>query len=622
MVDSYSKTKPVIAAQPLTNSEASLAMTGAEAFVKMLEAFQVRHVFGLCGDTSLPLYDAFARLMPKITHVLTRDERSAAYMADAYARVSGTVGVCEGPSGGGATYLLPGVVEANESSVPVLAMTSDISTTSRGRYTLTELDQESLYRPLTKWNSTISQAADVPRLLRKAFTEMTTGRPGAVHLCLPFDVQKATLPAHEVWADASLNTYPAHATQASLVSLQKLADALMSARSTVIVCGGGVIISGGQSALKAVAQACGALIANSISGQGTIDPSDPLAVGVVGTNGGSAETRKVIQDADLIFFVGCRAGSVTTERRRAPLPSQRILHLDVDPAVIAANYETEAAAVGDARLSLEALLVLLDQASSTAADLDGASFKSVRQQQLRLRMAEWAELKLQKHARFMALAQEESTPIKPERLVYALKQTLPKDCIVVADPGTPCPYLSAYLDLEAPLASDSKTLQAFQASHQDANQSKVPRRRFITNRAHGALGYAMSAAVGAWFASPQSKVVAVMGDGSFGFTCGELETIVRYKVPMTMVVVSNAVFGWIKAGQKSSFGERYFSVDFSRTDHAKVAEAFGVKSWTVDDPLKLMDVCREAMAYPGPTLIDVICQPLQDAEAPVSEWIA
>jgi acetolactate synthase I/II/III large subunit len=113
-----------------------------------------------------------------------------------------------------------------------------------------------------------------------------------------------------------------------------------------------------------------------------------------------------------------------------------------------------------------------------------------------------------------------------------------------------------------------------------------------------------------------------MGDGSFGFTCGELETIVRYQIPLTMIVVSNAVFGWIKAGQKSGFGERYFSVDFSRTDHAKVAEAFGVKSWKVDDPRQLVEVCREAMAYPGPTLIDVICQPLQDAEAPVSEWIA
>lgn len=598
-------------------------ITGGEAMVLMLQAYGVRHVFGLCGDTSLPYYDAFARLKPDITHVLTRDERSAAYMADAYARVSGRVGVCEGPSGGGATYLVPGVVEANESSVPVLAITSDIGTNSRGRYTLTELDQQALYRPLTKWNTTLGLAADVPRLMRKAFTEMTSGRPGAVHLCFPFDVQKASLPREEVWADARANEFPAQPTQANADDLERIAQALLSAQKPLIVCGGGVLISGGQRALKAVAQEAGALVAVSISGQGTLDPGDPLYVGVIGTNGGAPETRHLVESADLVFFVGCRAGSVTTERRRAPTPAQRIVHLDIDPAVIGTNYQTEASAVGDARLSLEALQVLLQQQAAKRPAQDGQSFAQRRLADLRTRMAGLADARLAKHQRFMALAQSTQTPITPERMVLALRQSLPADAIVVADPGTPCPYLSAYLDMAAPdpvprMKAGGDRLQA--QGHMDS--LPVPRRRFITNRAHGALGYAMSAAVGAWFASPQSKVVAVMGDGSFGFTCGELETIVRYKVPLTMIVMSNAVFGWIKAGQKSGFGERYFSVDFSRTDHARVAEAFGVKSWRVEDPQQLNAVMREAMAWSGPTLIDIIAQPLQDAAAPVSEWIA
>src|SRR5215475_12401350 len=133
-------------------------LSGAEAVVRMLQKQGVTHIFGLCGDTSLPLYDALQRLDHGITHILTRDERSAAYMADGYARVSGRVGVCEGPSGGGATYILPGVVEANDSSIPVLAITTDIATTSRGRYALTELDQKGLYRPLTKWNAVLDRA--------------------------------------------------------------------------------------------------------------------------------------------------------------------------------------------------------------------------------------------------------------------------------------------------------------------------------------------------------------------------------------------------------------------------------------------------------------------------------
>ena len=153
-------------------------LSGAEAFVRMLELHGVEVIFGLCGDTSLPLYDALARLDHGMRHVLTRDERSAAYMADAYARVSGRVGVCEGPSGGGATYILPGVVEANESSIPVLAVTTDVSVTSRGRFTLTEIDQEALFRPLTKWNAVIDRADEIPRTLRRAFAAMTSGTPG------------------------------------------------------------------------------------------------------------------------------------------------------------------------------------------------------------------------------------------------------------------------------------------------------------------------------------------------------------------------------------------------------------------------------------------------------------
>ena len=163
-------------------------ISGAEAVVEMLKAHGVDTVFGLCGDTSLPFYDALARL-GSIKHVLTRDERHAAYMADGYARISGRVGVCEGPSGGGATYILPGLVEANESSIPVLAINTDVSVSSRGRFTLTELDQKALMKPLTKWNAVLDRSADIPRVFRKAFEEMTTGRTGAAHIALPFDVQ-------------------------------------------------------------------------------------------------------------------------------------------------------------------------------------------------------------------------------------------------------------------------------------------------------------------------------------------------------------------------------------------------------------------------------------------------
>ena len=178
-------------------------LTGAEAMVKLLDGHQVKYIFGLCGDTTLPFYDALYRLNHSITHVLTRDERSASYMADGYARVTGKVGICEGPSGGGATYIVPGVVEANESSISMIAITSDVPTTSIGHFPLTELNQKKLFKPLTKWNEKIDKAKNLGKIIRNAFKESTSGRPGAVHLCFPFDIQKSEIEEEDIWVNTS-----------------------------------------------------------------------------------------------------------------------------------------------------------------------------------------------------------------------------------------------------------------------------------------------------------------------------------------------------------------------------------------------------------------------------------
>ncbi|MFN4087825.1 MAG: thiamine pyrophosphate-binding protein, partial [Alphaproteobacteria bacterium] len=515
---------------------ASNQPTGAEAVVRMLKLHGVEYIFGLCGDTSLPLYDALFRTGQGLTHVLTRDERSAAYMADGYARVSGRVGICEGPSGGGATYILPGVVEANESSIPILAMTTDISTTGRGKYTLTELDQEALFRPLTKFNRVADTGKSLPSLMRAAFRAMTTGRPGAAHLGLPFDVQNQPVDEADIWADGGLGRYPSRPVGPDPAAVEAAADLLLAAERPVFVCGGGVVIAGGEAALRSLAEALGAPVATTVSGQGSIGDGHPLSVGVVGSNGGTVPTREIVDWADTIVFVGCRAGSVTTERWRHPKPgSAKIVHLDVDADVIGANYPTDVAVAGDARLALEAI--------------GAAVAKRARGDRAEVR-AMIAEAKRRKFEAFRELAVSDERPIRPERLVAELSRVLPPDATVVCDPGTPCPYVSAYY--EFPQAG----------------------RHFISNRAHGALGYAMSAAVGAHIGRRGVKTVALMGDGSFGFTCGELETIVRMKVPVMFVVVSNSAFGWIKAGQRSGYDRRFYSVDFTRTDHARVAEAF------------------------------------------------
>ena len=555
------------------------AIAGAEAVVEMLRAHGVEIVFGLCGDTSLPLYDAF-RSSP-LTHILTRDERHAAYMADGYARLSGKVGVCEGPSGGGATYILPGLVEANESSIPVLAINTDVSVSSRGKFTLTELDQKALMKPLTKWNAVLDRSADIPKVFRKAFEAMTTGRPGAAHIALPFDVQNGPVERAEVWADPTLGSFPSRRVAPDPAMVELAAKLLRKSKAPLFICGGGVVLSGAEDELAALAEKLGAAVATTISGKGSIDERCGNSVGVVGSNGGTPETRAVVDGADLIVFIGCRAGSVTTERWRHPAPGQaRIVHIDVDPAVPGTNYKVDVPLIGDARLCLAAL---------------NEAFEGYSRESDLTRVDERKRMKFEK---FEALARSDETPIKPERVVHELSKHLDRDAIVVADPGTPCPYFSAYYVV------------------------KGTGRRYFSNRAHGALGYALAAAIGAHFARPKVKTVAVMGDGSFGMCVGELETAVRHKLPITFVVISNAVYGWIKAGQKTGYQQRYFSVDFGVTDHAKVAEGFGVKSWRVFDPDKLGAALKAALAHDGPSLVDIVCQPLHEARAPVSEWVA
>jgi acetolactate synthase-1/2/3 large subunit len=505
-------------------------------------------------------------------------------MADGYARVAGRPGVCEGPSGGGATYILPGVVEANESSIALLAITTDVSVASRGHYTLTELDQSGLFRPLTQWTAVAERAERIPHLVRTAFIRMTGGRPGAVHLGLPLDVQRECgVSEQALWTEPGLDVFPSRRYCAEADAVTAAAAALQSARRPLLVCGGGPMISGAMTEVRCLAERLACPVATTVSGKGTIADAHPLAVGVIGANGGTSETRALVDAADLVFFIGCRAGSVTTEKWRHPSRDTRIIHLDVDAGVIGANYRAEVALVGDVKRTLEALLQALDRDAVQFPPSEAA--------------ARIAHARANKLAAFRALAESNEAPIRPERLVADLQAVAPPDAILVADPGTPCPYFSAYWDV------------------------RKAGRCFISNRAHGALGYALSAAAGAWFAAPNRKCIAVMGDGSFGFTCGELETLVRYRIPLTMVVVSNATFGWIKAGQRTGFAGRYFGVDFGRTDHAKVAEAFGVKAWRVEDPGRLQAALASALAHDGPALVDVISQPLHEARAPVSEWV-
>ncbi len=564
----------------MTKDTRSNYLSGAEGLVKLLDQHEVKYIFGLCGDTSLPFYDALYRLNHSIKHVLTRDERSASYMADGYARVTGKVGICEGPSGGGATYMVPGVVEANESSISVISITSDVPTTSIGHFPLTELKQKELFKPLTKWNEILNDSKKFCDNIRKAFKESTSGRPGACHLSFPFDIQKAEISEEEIWVNKNHSKFPSDTIEPDLKKINLIAKEISKSKNPIIICGGAIKNSFAEKELKKLVEKLNIVLATSVTGKGTLEDDHPNSLGVVGSNGGSMYTREVLKNSDLVIFIGCRAGSVTTEKWQYPSSKSKIIHIDIDPNVLGANYKTHISLVADARKFLIKLNKIVKK-NNFYGD------KIVK------------KTKRKKFAEFNKLCKEEKGLIKPERIVKEINDAAPKNTYIVVDPGTPCPYFSAYYNF------------------------KKSGRYFITNRAHGALGYALPASIGVQIGRPKNKVISVMGDGSFGFTVGELETAKRLNLPIIFIVISNSVYGWIKAGQKSSFNKRYYSVDFSRTDHAKVASSYGIKNWTVKKPKDLKKILSDALKYKkGPCLVDIISQPLQDAKAPVSEWIA
>lgn len=562
-------------------SEETKKITAADALVIMLDKMGVKHIFGVCGDTSLPFYDSLIKIDHGMTHILTRDERCAAYMADVYARLTNRVGVVEGPSGAGATYMVPGIAEANGTTIPVLAITSDIPVAGRDRFVLTECDQEALFKTFTQYTRVAETAEVVPTAVRAAFNAMTSGTPGAAHIGLPYDVLKGELNADEIWADPSFGHFPCRRVLPSFEDLKDAVELLQRADKVAIVCGGGVMHSGAVDELIAFCEKLGAPVGTTISAKGTITETHPLSMGTIGTNGSTAGARDVLREADTLIYIGCRVGSVTSEKRMNPYNGEKkILHIDIDPKSIGANYLTDVSLVGDAKAILSALLPMINMVEPSAWGESAVSVANI-----------------QKKERFDRYSQSDAMPIYGERFVTELQKSLPEDAIVVSDPGTPTPFLCAFF------------------------QTQRSGRSFIFHRFHGGLGFALPGVVGAHFADTGRKVVGIMGDGSFGFSVGELETIVRYNLPVTLIVLNNSSFGWIRAGQDRSFGKRYFSTQFSTTDHAKVAEAYGLKTWSVKDPNLLAATLKEAFETDGPTLVDVYTRPLEESEVPVTAFL-
>jgi acetolactate synthase-1/2/3 large subunit len=560
-------------------------MQGARALVQVLVESGVEHIFGLPGDTGTSLYDALYDVRDRLTHVMTRDERSASFMADVYARVSGRVGICEGPSGGGATYIVPGVAEAHGSAIPALCLTSDTPVSQQGRGVLTEFDQESLFRPVTKWNARVASAATLAEAMRRAVRLATSGRPGAVHLSLPSDVLEGETPDASVYGVSEFGRAPALRTRPDPDLVLRAAEAIVAAERPVIVAGGGVLTSGAWDELTALAEALNVPVATSINGKGSIAETNPLSLGVVGGNGARAYGNACVASADLVVFVGTRTDSTTTHHWTLPPQSggPAAIQLDVEPYEIGNNYRLVVPLAGDARLALADLLAAIDRPERVRERHRDRIAGLVAE-----RDRYWADVEAQ--------ASSGAQPIKPQRLVRALRQQIEDDAIIVADPGTPTPYLGAQYEL------------------------RRAGRTTVIPRAHGGLGYAIPGVVGAAMAAGGRRVIGFTGDGSFGMSCGELETITRYNLPVVLVQCSNGTFGWIKELQHLYHGDRFYSVDFNPVDYAAIARGFGLRARQVRDPEEIDSALAEALADGGPYFLDVVTESQITETPPVAAW--
>ncbi len=561
-------------------------MNGAQALVKMLKAQGVDVIFGVPGDTSITLYEALYDASSEVKHIMARDERSASFMADAYARLSHKPGVCECPSGAGALYSVPGVAEADASSIPVILLTSDNSLSGEGKKTITELDTEGLFKSITKWSSLMKMGDKIPETIRRAFRIATSGRPGAIQLAIPTEVVNYEFDDDsELFADENCCSYPAYRTRGSREDLEKLADILMAAERPVIVAGGGANHSQAFDEIKAVAEWLAAPVVTTISGQGIMPDDHQLALGVIGDNGFIPHALRAVEESDVVLYVGCKMGSVSTMKWSFPAykEERKILQIDLDPELLSNNYRNTLSIAGDAKLVCGDLAILLkgrDKARVPSAWVDDLNSE---------REKFWVEAE--------EMLNSEDVPLKPQRVIFELNKRLPKTSVVVSDAGTPTPYITRYLKL-------------------GGNGS-----RFIIPRAYGGLGYAIPALVGAHEARPDARLVGLFGDGSLGMVAGELETLARLNTPAVLIHFNNSCFGWIKALQSLHANNKFYSVDFTPGKPAKVAEGFGIKSMQVTTPEELQAGLDAAFASDGPFFLDVVTEPEVDSTPPVMSWL-
>lgn len=547
---------------------ATFELSGAEALLRSLKMFDVKHIFGLPGN-QLRFYDALER-DGSIRHVLVRHEQAAAHMADSYARVTGRVGVCEASAGPGATNLVTGVAEAYASSIAMVAIATTTRSAVSGRGNFQELDLETLFRPVAKRVFSIDRASRIPEFVKRAFRISSSGTPGPVVLVLPADLyaEKAVFHADEFMLRRPEGQWPAHRICPATGVAGHVLHLLKRSERPLLWAGGGVLASGAEHVLVKFAEMMRLPVVTTYMGKGAIHETHPLAVGPVGQLG-RPSTNAFVERADLVIAIGTRFTNLDTAGWTLPTHDALIVHVNIDPEEIGRHFEVEIGVWSDAKAFLEELLTVCTGSvrPEWPCAREAASVASTWRQE--------------RGSEAIPDNEREAATVHPRQAISVLQQCLRPGDVIVCDSGFNQIWGGQYYE------------------------TQETGRRYIGPRGMGVMGFSLPAAIAGSIADQSRRYVALCGDGGFMMLMHELETSVREQAPVVVCVLNNRNLEFCTQIQRS-IGGRPFSTSMMDTDFSQIARGMGCHGVRVTQPDAFEQELTQALSRSVSTVIDIV----------------
>ncbi len=537
-----------------------MILTGSKVMVKSLEMEGVEVVFGYPGAAICPFYDAL--LDSGIRHILTRHEQGAAHASSGYARVTGKTGVCVATSGPGATNLITGIATAYMDSIPMVAITGQVSSELIGRDVFQEVDITGAAAPFCKHSYLVKDTNELPRVIKEAFHIASTGRPGPVLVDVPIDVQVREIDfkyPDTVDIKGYKPTYKGH-----MMQIKKIADAVKKAKAPVICAGGGVIYADASGELKKLVESCQIPVTTTLMGIGVIPSGHELNIGMLGSHGVFA-ANYAIHNADLVIIMGARVGDRAMATADKVAEKAQIVHIDIDPAEIGKNIDVTIPVVGDVKLILEELLQIAEPGDTSKWVRDINEVKNAHP--LRNRSC------------------GDYSHVKPQYVLSLLSELVGEDDIVTTEVGQNQIWAANYFQVKKP-------------------------RGFITSGGLGTMGYGLPAGVGAKVGRPDARVIVIAGDGSFQMSVQELGTIKQNKLGVKIIIFNNSRLGMVRELQKLRYCGRYSQVFLEENpDFVKLVEAYGFKGERIASNYEAEDALNRLLESDDAYLLECIVDP-------------